>query len=146
MTNQTDLSDAQRWALYSRWLDAPDGAVLAIALICLIHQANFLLDRQITALERAFVEEGGYSEQLAKARLAEPRKKDLPDAANLADLGKISACPLCGGQLALRTAKTGPNMGKQFGAAPATRNARAPKKSEGIYQAHHLTSELPACL
>lgn len=110
----TDLLDQQRWALYSRWLDAPDAAVRANALICLIHQANFLLDRQIAALERAFVEEGGYSEQLATARLAERRKKDRPDLADPADLKKIPACPLCGGLMALRTAKAGPNTGQQF--------------------------------
>lgn len=114
LTDQTDLSDAQRWALYSRWLDAPDPAIRANALICLIHQANFLLDRQIAALERAFVEEGGYSEQLATARLAERRKKDRPDPADPSDLKKIPACPLCGGQMALRTAKAGPNTGQQF--------------------------------
>lgn len=116
-TDLTDLSDQQRWALYSRWLDAPDAAIRANALICLIHQANFLLDRQIAALERAFVEEGGYSEQLATARLAERRKKDRPDPSNppdLSDLKKIPACPLCGGQMALRTAKAGPNTGQQF--------------------------------
>lgn len=116
-TGLTDLTDQQRWALYSRWLDSPDGAIRANALICLIHQANFLLDRQIAALERAFVEEGGYSEQLATARLAERRKKDRTDQSNLSDqtdLKKIPACPLCGGLMALRTAKTGSNAGQQF--------------------------------
>jgi restriction system protein len=75
----TDLTDAERWALYSRWLDVPDAAVRANAMICLIHQANFLLDRQIAALEAAYVEGGGYSEQLATARMAERRKKDQFD-------------------------------------------------------------------
>lgn len=116
-TDLTDLSDPQRWALYSPWLDAPDAATRANALICLIHQANFLLDRQIAALERTFVEEGGYSEQLATARLAERRKKDRSDPSNPtdpSDLKKIPACPQCGGQMALRTAKAGPNTGHQF--------------------------------
>ena len=113
----TDLPDLERWAHYSRWLEAPDAAIRANALICLIHQANFLLDRQIAALERAFVEEGGYSEQLATARLAERRKRDRPappHPADPSDLKKIPACPLCGGQMALRTAKAGPNTGQQF--------------------------------
>jgi four helix bundle suffix protein len=35
----------------------------------LIHQTNYLLDQQIAALERDFIREGGYSEQLAAARL-----------------------------------------------------------------------------
>ncbi|MCA9140189.1 MAG: four helix bundle suffix domain-containing protein, partial [Planctomycetales bacterium] len=70
-TDLTDLSDQQRWALYAPWLDNDDAEIRANAVICLIHQANFLLDRQISALEKQFVTEGGYSERLAAARLAE---------------------------------------------------------------------------
>jgi four helix bundle suffix protein len=33
--------------------------VFANILVCLIHQANYLLDRQIRQLEKAFLEEGG---------------------------------------------------------------------------------------
>jgi len=113
----TDLSDHQRWSLYATWLDHADPAVRANALICLIHQANFLLDRQIAALERQFVEGGGYSEQLATARLAHRAEKkknpaDLADRSDRSDL--IPACPQCGGAMALRTAKTGKNDGQQF--------------------------------
>jgi len=39
-----------------------DPAIVAHAAICLIHQANFLLDRQIAGLERSFVHDGGYTE------------------------------------------------------------------------------------
>jgi len=112
----TDLSDQDRYALYASWLDHADPAIRANALICLIHQANFLLDRQIAALEKQFVEGGGYSEQLATARLAHRRKKDQPDPAdppNSPDQ-KIPPCPKCGALMALRTAKTGKNAGSQF--------------------------------
>ena len=115
--NLTDLTDHQRAALYAQWLDHADPAIRANALICLIHQANFLLDRQIAALEQAFVEGGGYSEQLATARMAHRRKKDQsdpPDPANQSDLSKIPKCPQCGALMALRTAKTGKNTGQQF--------------------------------
>lgn len=44
-TEMTDLSDAERWALYSRLLEHENPATRANAIICLIHQANFLLDR-----------------------------------------------------------------------------------------------------
>lgn len=83
-------------ALYARWLEHPEPAPRANAIICLIHQANYLLDQQITALERAFIEEGGYTEQLATARPQPPR------------------CPKCGALMALRTARTGKNAGAQF--------------------------------
>jgi len=71
----TDLTDQERWALYAPWLEHGEPAVRANALICLINQANFLLDQQIAALEKAFVEGGGYSEQLAAARLAERQRR-----------------------------------------------------------------------
>jgi restriction system protein len=54
--------------------------VVANALICLIHQANYLLDRQIHGLERRFVEGGGYSERLAAARLEERRRQAMAHA------------------------------------------------------------------
>ncbi len=109
----TNLTDAQRWALYARWLEHADPAVRANATICLIHQANYLLDQQIAALEKAFIEDGGYSEQLATARLAErQRKKDQPDRS--APSAHIPACPKCGKPTVLRTAKTGRNAGQQF--------------------------------
>jgi len=69
----TDLSDGERYALYAPWLAPIDPAIRANALICLIHQANFLLDRQISALEKAFVEGGGYSEQITIALISGPR-------------------------------------------------------------------------
>src|SRR5712691_9345029 len=71
----TSLTDAQRWALYARWLEHAGPVVRANATICLIHQANYLLDQQIAALEKAFIENGGYTEQLATARLVERQKK-----------------------------------------------------------------------
>lgn len=107
----TDLPDAGRAALYARWLEAADPATRANALICLIHQANYLLDRQIAALEAAFIGEGGYSEQLATERLRQ-RRKDRAEATDQADLPP--KCPACGGLMALRTAKAGKTPGSQF--------------------------------
>lgn len=108
----TDLTDQQRWALYARWLDHADPAVRANATICLIHQANYLLDRQIAALEGAFIEGGGYSEQLATERLRQRRARDRSDPADQSDLPP--KCPQCGALMALRTAKAGKNAGSQF--------------------------------
>jgi four helix bundle suffix protein len=110
----TDLSDQERWALYSRWLDHADPAIRANATICLIHQANFLLDRQIAALEAAFVEDGGYSEQLATERLRHRKdQSDRSDPTNPTDLQPPN-CPACGSLMALRTAKSGKTPGSQF--------------------------------
>jgi four helix bundle suffix protein len=45
----------------------PPGIVANIA-ICLIHQANFLLDRQIRQLEQDFLNSGGLRERMSLAR------------------------------------------------------------------------------
>ena len=51
----------------------------ANTLICLIHQANYLLDQQLRQLEKQFLEEGGFTEKLyrerQKARSARPSEK-----------------------------------------------------------------------
>lgn len=108
----TDLTDQQRWALYAPWLEHADPAVRANAIICLIHQANYLLDQQITALEQAFITQGGYSEQLATERLRQRSRRDPPDPSDQSD--PVPRCPQCGKPMALRTAKTGQRAGQQF--------------------------------
>ncbi len=59
---------------YRTYLRSPEEA--ANCLICLIHQANYLLDRQLESLKKAFVEEGGFTENLFKTRL-EKRRSNL---------------------------------------------------------------------
>ena len=53
---------------YKPYLKNPESA--ANAIICLIHQVNFLLDRQISSLEEKFIKEGGYTEKLFNKRIA----------------------------------------------------------------------------
>jgi len=105
--NRTDPSDPiAHAALYARWLKSPNPAIVANALICLIHQTNYLLDRQLEALEKQFIQGGGYSEQLAAKRIAERGRQAGRPAAPV--------CPKCGKPMALRTAKKGHNAGSQF--------------------------------
>jgi four helix bundle suffix protein len=114
-TDLTDLNDEQRFALYARWLESSDPAIRANTLICLINQSNFLLDRQIAALEKGFVEGGGYSEQLATARLAHRKKQDRSDQSDRTDPTDLPPkCPQCDSHMALRTAKSGKKAGQQF--------------------------------
>jgi restriction system protein len=115
-------ADDIRYSLYTRWLDHAEPAIRANTIICLIHQANYLLDRQIEALEREFIGEGGYSEQLAVARLAErSRQKNQTDQTYQAEQSNPSDrndslphCPKCGKPMSLRTARNGKNAGRQF--------------------------------
>ena len=101
---------------YAPWLAHTDPKVVANAIICLIHQANYLLDRQITALEREFIQKGGYTERLAAARLAERGKQHRGDPAEPSKRAeeKPPACPKCGGPMGLRTARKGNHVGSQF--------------------------------
>ena len=81
-TDPTDRTDSEA---YAAWLTNPDPAVVANAVICLIHQANYLLDRQIVGLESQFIHAGGYSERLAAARIEERRKQDRTDRTDPTD-------------------------------------------------------------
>jgi four helix bundle suffix protein len=110
--DRSDQSDEDRYALYAQWMDHENPAIRANALICLIHQANFLLDRQIEALEAQFIGQGGYSEQLAAARLAERNRKRNDDPPDSSD--SIPPCPVCGNAMVLRTAQKGKSAGRQF--------------------------------
>jgi len=52
--------------------------VLANIVICLIHQANYLLDQQLKRLEKDFVAQGGLRERMTRARLVERNKQGAP--------------------------------------------------------------------
>ncbi len=116
LTDPTGAGDTARWARYAPWLENADPAIVANTLICLIHQANFLLDQQIAALERGFIRDGGYSEKLAVARIAERQRshRNPADRANPGEPARAPDCPQCGKPMAVRTARKGPNAGKQF--------------------------------
>ena len=99
------------YADYARWLDHPDPAQRANCLICLIHQANYLLDHLITRLEQDFIKGGGYREQLTQARLAE---RDKQQGRPAVPAEQTPTCPTCNKPMRLRTAKQGGNAGSQF--------------------------------
>jgi four helix bundle suffix protein len=102
-SDPTDQSDAKG---YDPWLRHAQPGVVANALICLIHQANYLLDHQIRGLERQFIQGGGYSERLAAARLEERKRADQPE--------KGPVCSACGKAMVLRTARKGAKAGSRF--------------------------------
>lgn len=98
---------------YSLWLGHADPAVVANTVICLIHQANYLLDQQIGGLERQFIHEGGYSERLAAARIEERQRRHGAGRPDKTDK-QVLACPRCGKVMALRTIRKGERAGSQF--------------------------------
>lgn len=60
----------ESYQTYRTFLDTRPPEVVANIAICLIHQANYLLDQQRRRLEKDFVQKGGIREQMTKARLA----------------------------------------------------------------------------
>ncbi|HEX3149307.1 MAG TPA: four helix bundle suffix domain-containing protein [Gemmataceae bacterium] len=54
---------------YRTYVESRPAEVVANIAICLIHQANYLLDKQIRRLEQDFIKEGGIRERMTKARL-----------------------------------------------------------------------------
>ncbi len=73
---KSDGSDPSDWKDPYETAKAPP-EVAANTVICLIPQATYLLKRQIGALEKAFLEEGGFTERLYKKR-REHRKNQGP--------------------------------------------------------------------
>ncbi|HET8775877.1 MAG TPA: four helix bundle suffix domain-containing protein [Thermoanaerobaculia bacterium] len=54
---------------YRAFAETRSADVVANIAICLIHQTNYLLDRQIRNLEQTFLEIGGIRERMTRARL-----------------------------------------------------------------------------
>jgi four helix bundle suffix protein len=61
--------------MYKTYIETRPREVGANIIICLIHQANYLLDQQIRHLARALVTRRRVSERMTKARLIERKKK-----------------------------------------------------------------------
>jgi restriction system protein len=53
---------------YQSYIERSTMEIAANTMVCLINQTNYLLDQQLRQLERQFLEEGGFSEKLYKAR------------------------------------------------------------------------------
>jgi four helix bundle suffix protein len=76
---KADLS----YADYREFGENGPAAVVANIAVCLIHQTDFLLDRQIGRLERDFVREGGLRERMSRTRLRqmnEGKRSDTSDS------------------------------------------------------------------
>ena len=59
---------------YRSYVEQAPPEIAANAILCLVHQANFLLDRQLRTPEQQFLAEGGFTERPDTAR----RRRDAP--------------------------------------------------------------------
>lgn len=60
----------QTYELYREFVETRPPEIIANIAICLIHQANYLIDQQLRRLEKDFLEQGGLRERMTRARLA----------------------------------------------------------------------------
>jgi four helix bundle suffix protein len=56
------------YGTYRPYIEDAPAEVAANTMICLINQTNYLLDQQLRQLEQQFLEEGGFTERLYRAR------------------------------------------------------------------------------
>jgi four helix bundle suffix protein len=66
----------QTFELYREIFETRPPEVIANLAVCLINQANYLIDRQIARLEKDFLEQGGMRERMTRARLEQRAKQD----------------------------------------------------------------------
>jgi four helix bundle suffix protein len=59
----------QTYDLYRPFMETRPPATIANIAICLIHQTNYLIDRQLRYLEKDFLRNGGLRERMTRARL-----------------------------------------------------------------------------
>lgn len=66
----------QTFELYREIFETRPPEVVANLAICLINQANYLIDRQIARLEKDFLQQGGLRERMTRARLEHRAQQD----------------------------------------------------------------------
>lgn len=66
----------QTYEVYREFVQTRPPEVIANIAICLIHQTNYLVDRQLDRLERDFIREGGLRERMARARQAYRKRQE----------------------------------------------------------------------
>ena len=70
--------EPQTYELYREFVETRPPEVIANIAICLIHQANYLIDQQLLRLEKDFIEQGGLRERMTRARLAHRNQQGHP--------------------------------------------------------------------
>ncbi len=90
------------------------------AMLCAVHQAVYLLNRQLKSQGQKFLESGGFTERLYRRR--QQARASGP------------ACPACGKPMLVRTARQGSRAGERFwgcSAYPDCRETRPLKPAGG---------------
>ena len=64
------LTTPHTFEIYREFMETRPPEVIANIAICLIHQANYLIDQQLKTLEKEFTEQDGLRERMTRVRLA----------------------------------------------------------------------------
>lgn len=91
----------------SDFVDKAAPELAANAMLCAVNQAAYLLRRQLDSQGKAFLEKGGFTENLYASRTR--ARSSEPPASSAAPV-----CPVCGQPMVQRTAKSGPKSGEVF--------------------------------
>jgi four helix bundle suffix protein len=75
MQDHSSQQSHESYETYRSFIETRPPEVAANIIVCLIHQATYLLRRQLEQLEKAFLKEGGLRERMTRARLDERRKR-----------------------------------------------------------------------
>lgn len=73
---QLNRTPGANYETFRKGIEHRDPAICANVILGLIKVTNYLLDRQIAALEKAFIQNGGLREAMARARLQERRRQE----------------------------------------------------------------------
>ena len=73
---QLGRREPQNYEIYREFVETRLPEIVANIAICLVHQANYLIDQQLLRLEKDFVEQGGLRERMTSARLAHRNRED----------------------------------------------------------------------
>lgn len=76
MIRQLAYAKNRSYLTYKTYIEQGSSEVAANTMVCLIHQANYLLDQQLHALEKAFLQEGGFTERLYRLRTQRRQNED----------------------------------------------------------------------
>ena len=92
----------------AEWLESEDPLVAANAILITIRRAAAFLKGQMDKTADAFLEEGGFTERMSRARIAARDEKAR------ASHGDTQKCPRCGRDLRKMVARKGRNAGNEF--------------------------------
>ena len=73
--DQLNRTPGASYDTFKKAIEHPDPQISANILRCLIKVTTYLLGKQLVALEKAFINEGGLRERMTKARLNQRNKK-----------------------------------------------------------------------